>query len=115
MSTTLLFLGNFGTGEIIALVLIVVLLFGAKRIPELARGMGKGIREFKDATKEIKHDIENSGNDNHAANRPQGGPYNPNPGAPTYNQTPGQAPQAPYNNEPGVNPNPTNTPHNPNV
>ncbi len=38
----------------------ILLLFGAKRIPELARGLGKGIREFKDATKEIKSDIENS-------------------------------------------------------
>ncbi|MEM9981826.1 MAG: twin-arginine translocase TatA/TatE family subunit, partial [Bacteroidota bacterium] len=34
--------------------------FGAKKIPELARGLGKGIREFKDATKEIKHNIEES-------------------------------------------------------
>ncbi len=111
MSTTLLFLGNFGTGEIIVLVLIVLLLFGAKRIPELARGMGKGIREFKDATKEIKNDIENSANENPTAQRPQGGAYNPNPAAPTYTQTPTQPPYT----EPGVNPNPTNTPHNPNV
>mgnify|MGYP006156494527 FL=1 len=36
---------------------VVVLLFGAKKIPELARGMGKGIREFKDATKEINKEI----------------------------------------------------------
>jgi sec-independent protein translocase protein TatA len=35
-----------------------LLLFGAKKIPELARGLGKGIREFKDATKEIKDEIE---------------------------------------------------------
>ena len=36
---------------------VVVLLFGAKKIPELARGMGKGIKEFKDATKEINEEI----------------------------------------------------------
>jgi sec-independent protein translocase protein TatA len=38
-----------GTSEIVIVVLIVVLLFGAKRIPELMRGMGKGVKEFKDA------------------------------------------------------------------
>ncbi|MFC6995997.1 Sec-independent protein translocase subunit TatA/TatB [Rufibacter roseus] len=68
LSNTLLFIGNLGTGEIIALVLIVVLLFGAKKIPELARGMGRGIREFKDATKEIKHDIENAANEDRPSN-----------------------------------------------
>ena len=40
------------------IVLVLVIFFGAKRIPELARGLGKGIREFKDATKEIKDEIE---------------------------------------------------------
>ena len=39
----------FGTSEIIVIVLIVVLLFGAKKIPELMRGVGKGVKEFKDA------------------------------------------------------------------
>jgi len=43
------FLGGLGTGEIILLIVIILLLFGAKRIPDLARGIGKGIREFKDA------------------------------------------------------------------
>jgi len=43
------FLGGMGTGEIIILVLVILLLFGAKRIPDLARGIGKGIKEFKDA------------------------------------------------------------------
>ncbi len=38
-----------GTSEIVIIVLIVVLLFGAKKIPELMRGMGKGVKEFKDA------------------------------------------------------------------
>ena len=38
-----------GTSEIVIVVLIVVLLFGAKKIPELMRGMGKGVKEFKDA------------------------------------------------------------------
>lgn len=38
-----------GTSEIIVIVLIVVVLFGAKKIPELMRGVGKGVKEFKDA------------------------------------------------------------------
>ena len=45
---------NLGGPEIVLIVFVVVLLFGLKRIPELARGLGKGMREFKDATKEIK-------------------------------------------------------------
>lgn len=55
---TLGFLQNMGGGSIVLIVLIVLLLFGAKRIPELARGLGKGIREFKDATKDIQNDLE---------------------------------------------------------
>ncbi len=47
-----------GGMELIVIVLVVLLLFGAKKIPELARGMGKGIREFKDASREIKREIE---------------------------------------------------------
>lgn len=50
-------MGSLGPFEIIAILLVVLLLFGAKRIPEIARGLGKGIREFKDATNEIKHEL----------------------------------------------------------
>ena len=49
LSALLGILGGLGGGEIILLVLIILLLFGAKRIPDLARGIGKGIKEFKDA------------------------------------------------------------------
>lgn len=45
---------SLGPWEIIAIVFIIILLFGAKRIPELAKGLGKGIKEFKDASKEEK-------------------------------------------------------------
>ena len=57
LASTLLFL-NLGTGEIILLVLAVLLLFGGKKIPELARGLGTGIREFKDASNGVKREIE---------------------------------------------------------
>lgn len=50
-------MGSLGPFEIIAILLVVLLLFGAKRIPEIARGLGKGIREFKDATNEIKQEL----------------------------------------------------------
>jgi sec-independent protein translocase protein TatA len=58
MQTELAFLGGLGGPEILVIVLVLVLLFGAKKIPELARGMGRGIREFKDATKEIKNELD---------------------------------------------------------
>ena len=47
---TLLFLGNIGTGEIIIIALIVLLLFGGKKIPKLMKGLGKGVKSFKDAS-----------------------------------------------------------------
>lgn len=48
---------GIGTQELLIIFLIVLLLFGAKRIPEIARSMGKGIRDFKQATREIEEDI----------------------------------------------------------
>lgn len=51
---------NMGEGEITLIVLVIILFFGSKSIPTLARGLGKGIREFKDATQGIQREIENS-------------------------------------------------------
>ncbi|MEX0821255.1 MAG: twin-arginine translocase TatA/TatE family subunit [Rhodothermales bacterium] len=48
---------SLGMPEIILIFLVVLLVFGAKRIPEIARGLGKGIREFKDATNDIKSEL----------------------------------------------------------
>tara|TARA_B100001179_G_scaffold104891_1_gene74636 strand:+ start:3480 stop:3743 length:264 start_codon:yes stop_codon:yes gene_type:complete len=48
---------NLGTGEILLILLVVLLLFGAKRLPELARGLGKGINEFRDAVDDSKKQI----------------------------------------------------------
>jgi sec-independent protein translocase protein TatA len=58
LNAILLFLGGMGVPELIVIFLIIVLLFGAKKIPDLARGLGRGIREFKDASREIKSEIE---------------------------------------------------------
>ena len=61
---TLLFLGNLGGTEIFVIVFVILLFFGAKKLPELARGLGKGIREFKDATKDVKSEIDKSLDEN---------------------------------------------------
>ena len=52
-----------GGWELVVIALVVVIFFGAKKIPEIARGFGKGIREFKDATREIKSEIEEGAKD----------------------------------------------------
>ena len=51
-------MGTLGPLELILIFLVVLLIFGAKRIPEIARGIGKGIREFKDATSEISRELD---------------------------------------------------------
>ncbi len=62
MTNPLLFLGNFGAGELVVICLIVLLLFGGKKIPELMRGIGKGVRSFKEGINNIEKDIEGAGN-----------------------------------------------------
>lgn len=51
---------GLGTGEIIAIVLVVLLLFGGRKIPELMKGIGKGIRSFKQGMNEVQDEIEKS-------------------------------------------------------
>ena len=53
----LLFLGNLGTTEIIIIALVILLLFGGKKIPELMRGLGKGVSQFKKGMKDIEEEI----------------------------------------------------------
>ena len=55
----LLFL-NLGGGEIFVILLVVLLFFGSKRIPDLAKGLGKGMREFKDAMSGIENEVRNA-------------------------------------------------------
>ena len=54
MKTILLFLGGIGMQEILLIGLVILVFFGAKKIPDFMKGLGKGIREFKDGVKEIK-------------------------------------------------------------
>ena len=56
--------GNLGAGEIILIVLVILLLFGAKKIPELARGLGKGMSEFKKGLKDVEDEIKNADKSN---------------------------------------------------
>jgi sec-independent protein translocase protein TatA len=57
---TLLFIGGIGTSEILLIVFVLLLLFGGKKLPELMRGMGRGIRDFKDAVNEPVEEIKKS-------------------------------------------------------
>jgi len=66
----LLFLGDIGGSELMLIMVVILIFFGANKIPELARGLGKGIREFKDASREIRSEIENSGQPNQHYNAP---------------------------------------------
>ena len=50
--------GNLGTTEILLIMLFILIFFGAKKIPDLAQGLGKGIREFRKAARDIQEEIE---------------------------------------------------------
>ena len=51
---------GLGPGEILLIILVVIILFGGKKLPELARGLGLGLKEFRKATQEIKDEVENA-------------------------------------------------------
>ncbi len=56
MQISNILLGMFGAWEVIAIVVVILLIFGGKKIPELMKGLGKGMKEFKDASKENNED-----------------------------------------------------------
>lgn len=55
--TKLLFIGGIGMQEVLLIALIVLLFFGGKKIPELMKGLGKGVRSFKEGMNEMEKDI----------------------------------------------------------
>lgn len=57
---TMFGLFNLGGGEIILILALVLILFGAKKLPELAKGLGTGIKEFKKATREVTEEVSNA-------------------------------------------------------
>ena len=68
MNTTLAVLG-LGGGELVLVLVVILVLFGAKRIPEFAKGLGKGINEFKRASREVTDEIERASDDTFLAPR----------------------------------------------
>ncbi|QHS54570.1 twin-arginine translocase TatA/TatE family subunit [Mucilaginibacter sp. 14171R-50] len=58
LNSVFLFL-NIGSGEMILILFAALMLFGGNKLPELARGLGKGIRDFKDASEDVKREINN--------------------------------------------------------
>ena len=62
---------GIGTQELIFIFLVLLLIFGGKKLPELARGLGKGIREFKKATTEIEEDIKSAAEIDEKSSRPK--------------------------------------------
>lgn len=76
LSSTLLFLS---APDITIILVVALVLFGGKKLPELARGLGQGIREFKDATEGVKTDIQNQVNKETVNPAPPAAPVNPVP------------------------------------
>ena len=105
MNSPLLFLGDIGGSEIMLIMVVILIFFGANKIPELARGLGKGIREFKDASSEIRNEFEKVGQ----APPPQ--PYQQPAPTPYANPTP--AYEATLTDAPAVQHHDTPLPGNP--
>jgi sec-independent protein translocase protein TatA len=63
MNNQILLFFNIGGGELFFIVLFIIMFFGSKKIPELARGLGKGIKELKNATNDIQQEIKDSTKD----------------------------------------------------
>ena len=82
---------DLGMGQIILILLVVLLLFGAKKLPDLAKGLGQGIKEFKKATREVQDDIHT------AMNAPEEPPTPPKP--PSSQQKKSQASDKPASSE----------------
>ena len=60
---------NLGGGEIILILALILILFGAKKLPELAKGLGQGIKEFKKATKEVTDEVSSAMDDSSSQQR----------------------------------------------
>ena len=63
MLDSILLLFYLGTGEIIVIVLVILLLFGGKKIPELMKGVGKGVKSFKQGLNEVEDEIKKASDD----------------------------------------------------
>lgn len=82
-----MFAGIFGGWEIVLILAVVLILFGAKKLPELAKGLGTGIKEFKKATREVTDEVQKAGEETPASQN-QSAAKNPAPPAQTVSQSP---------------------------
>lgn len=80
----IMFAWAIGGTELILILVVVLVLFGAKKIPELAKGLGTGIKEFKKATREVTDEIQNAADDK---SQPQNKPTTPSQPAQTVSQS----------------------------
>jgi sec-independent protein translocase protein TatA len=85
----IMFAAMLGGWEIVLILAVVLILFGAKKLPELARGLGQGIREFKKATREVTDEVQNAMDETPPAQQQRKLP--PNPAQPTADQTASQS------------------------
>lgn len=67
LTSIFLLLGNLGTGELVLIGMVVLLMFGGKKLPELMKGLGKGMKEFKEAQKDVQDHISKSMDDETAS------------------------------------------------
>lgn len=93
---TMLAVFGIGGWEVILILAVVLILFGAKKLPDLAKGLGQGIREFKKATSEVTQEIQNATRDDttprHWSNQPQ--PLAEKPADPAHPAAPSDQPKA---------------------
>jgi sec-independent protein translocase protein TatA len=91
-----MFAAWLGGWEIVLILAVVLILFGAKKLPELARGLGQGIKEFKKATREVTDEIQNATDDTStvSAQRKLPSTEGQPPKDPTVSQPPGGTPKA---------------------
>ena len=85
---------NLGGGEIILILALVLILFGAKKLPELAKGLGTGIKEFKKATREVTDEVSSAMDDTSAAQRHLPPSQPPPPQTPTQLESTPTVPQS---------------------
>jgi sec-independent protein translocase protein TatA len=94
---TMLALFDLGGGQIILILLLVLIFFGARRLPELAKGLGQGIKEFKKATREVTDEIQHSMDDANYSAPPKRA--EPEPGKLPAPAESGKAAAVPQSNE----------------
>jgi sec-independent protein translocase protein TatA len=73
---------NLGGGEIILILALILILFGARKLPELAKGLGQGIKEFKKATKEVTDEVQSAMDEPSSPPTQKRLPQNPQPEQP---------------------------------